>query len=705
MKKYWLAWFFGLSFWTAFGQQPGLAGMLSELESATTDTARMHLSFELSRRYFFNNPDSSLLFSRMCLSLAQQSGDKIYCARCNNLQASLFNTLARYEEAKPLIDAGLACAVESGDSIVLCRLWQTVGQYHKNQNHYDSAMVYYVRAHDLAERLHSERDVVNVLWLMSTIYGLQEDYPNVVRITKDLIRRAEQTGMKEKVAQTLNSLSSAYANLDQLDSAEYYIREAIAYQEKNGSDYNILGTSYYSWAAIAQKMQQPERSLELGLKALEILGKMGDSTRTTFLVLQQIGELHLQQKRYSQAIPCLETAMGGLQKFNILPACQQTAQNLAQAYEATGNYPKALFWWKKSTEFQDSINRAHHSREVETLKTQFETRAKETAIQNLQTQASVQRQNILLLSLGLVILFLFVGALFWFNRRLQAQKQRTEQALADLKSTQRQLLQAGKMASLGQLTAGIAHELNNPLNFIANAAEALQIDLEEAQEVLKSVEEETPIAAAERLQNFKNQIDLPLLRAEITNLLGSILRGAERAKSIVQGLRTFSYAGQGERQPHDVHQELDNALLLLESEWRGVCKLEKQYDAAPSAILADPGRPGQVFVNVLANAIHAIGRKFPGSPEAGRLRISTRFEQGAVLIEIADNGTGMDAQTKERLFEPFFTTKDVGDGVGLGLSVSYAIVDQHGGVIDVESAPGEGATFTIRWPVAAAQHS
>jgi signal transduction histidine kinase len=255
------------------------------------------------------------------------------------------------------------------------------------------------------------------------------------------------------------------------------------------------------------------------------------------------------------------------------------------------------------------------------------------------------------------------------NKTLEA---RVDERTRELRDTQAQLVQSEKMRSLGQLVAGVAHELNNPIGFVhAN----LQLLDEYVGRLLQ------PGLDPERRRKTQEAIAKLLLRSR---------EGTERVKQIVQDLRTFSRTDQAELQQVDLADEIDRTLALIEGRLKGI-QVERDYGELPP-VRCYAGQLNQVFLNLLMNACDALDGK-------GTIRIRTRREGEGVLLEFEDDGPGMPPEVLSRIFEPFFTTKPVGKGTGLGLSLSHGIVARHGGVMEVASRPGEGARFTIRLPL------
>ncbi len=260
------------------------------------------------------------------------------------------------------------------------------------------------------------------------------------------------------------------------------------------------------------------------------------------------------------------------------------------------------------------------------------------------------------------------------------------------------------MASLGQLTAGIAHEINNPINFVKSNINPLRLDVKDLLDVLneydglhKLNDESVYKKKLVEIEKLKRQIDVDFVQKEIDSLIIGIEEGAERTAEIVQGLRTFSRIDEAELKTVSVHDGILSTLVILKNSTPYYITIEKQFNAQGN-VECYPGKLNQVFMNIITNAVQAISAKQEkSSPE--KIIISTKdVKNDQIQISIKDTGMGMTEDVKHRIFEPFFTTKDVGEGTGLGMAIVFKIIQKHEGHIDIISEPCKGSEFIITLP-------
>lgn len=287
-----------------------------------------------------------------------------------------------------------------------------------------------------------------------------------------------------------------------------------------------------------------------------------------------------------------------------------------------------------------------------------------------------------------------VEALAQARNELTAKNAELTKTLQDLKAAQSQLLQQEKMTSIGQLAAGVAHEINNPMGFIIsnlgslrNSSEALSQYVQATEEVLASCNPDDRT----RMRSLYDSLDLAFILDDTPLLIKESLDGAHRVKTIVQSLRSFSEVDHAGVQAININDCLDSTINVTWNELKDKAKIVRNYGTVPP-IQGKPQELNQVFFNILRNAVQAIA-------EQGSIHLKTSHEKNQVCIAITDNGCGIPPEIIDRVFDPFFTTRPPGQGTGLGLSTCYDIVKKHGGTIDLASVVGKGTRLTIHLPV------
>jgi len=279
------------------------------------------------------------------------------------------------------------------------------------------------------------------------------------------------------------------------------------------------------------------------------------------------------------------------------------------------------------------------------------------------------------------------------NATLQAEKALQEELIRKLEEAHNQLLQSEKMASIGQLAAGVAHEINNPVGFVNSNLGTLQIYADNLLKLLQAYEQQEgslPDGGRQEIARLKKEIDVAYLRDDMGSLLAESLDGLQRVKRIVRDLKDFAHVDESERLWANLETGLESTLNVVWNELKYKATVVKEYGNIPQ-IECIPSQLNQVFMNLLVNAGQAIA-------EQGRITLRTGYDEENVWIEVEDTGKGIQPEHLVRIFEPFFTTKPVGQGTGLGLSLSYGIVHKHGGRIEVKSELGKGTVFKVILP-------
>ena len=290
--------------------------------------------------------------------------------------------------------------------------------------------------------------------------------------------------------------------------------------------------------------------------------------------------------------------------------------------------------------------------------------------------------------------------------QIKTKNEKLEHTLKRLKDTQVQMLQSEKMSSIGQLAAGVAHEINNPTGFVSSNLTTLSNYQGDINGLIKEyrklitdlkdaiAKEDLPSSIAEQIGqiiNLETEVDINFIQNDILDLIKDCKEGTERIKKIVLDLKDFAHPGEDKIQETDINKGIETTLNVVWNELKYKATVTKEYGSIPF-VKCYPQKLNQVFMNILVNAAQAM-------KEQGEINVSTQANDDHVEIRISDTGAGIPEENLAKIFDPFFTTKEVGKGTGLGLNVAYNIVQKHKGTIDVESEVGKGTTFRIRIPV------
>ena len=299
--------------------------------------------------------------------------------------------------------------------------------------------------------------------------------------------------------------------------------------------------------------------------------------------------------------------------------------------------------------------------------------------------------------------------LYLRNQKIAEQSRHLQKQVLELQETRQQLVQSEKMAVIGQLAAGVAHEINNPVGFVASNLDSLSDYMVELRKLLDlqaqalemfaaegskngALSDTATISSLDNLRAFTHKVNPNFLLPDIDQLIGDSIEGAGRVKQIVADLSDFSYLSELQASPEDINTLLQKSINIASSELKYKADIEL-YLAEIPAVVCHGGKVGQVFLNLLVNAAQAI-------KERGLITVSTGREGEMVWIEISDNGCGIAEKDLAKIFDPFFTTKEIGKGTGLGLHVVKGAIDMHGGEIHVSSKEGCGASFRVLLPIA-----
>lgn len=570
------------------------------------------------------------------------------------------------------------------------------------------------------------------------------------------------------VASIYANMGNAFDNLDQADSARWYFAKAytiydslkftagLAYVLVNQAETDIKEKKYdKAQPRLKQAIQMAESVNNLGI--------MSDA-------LSNIAEVHLALKQYEDAKRLADRSLNIAERAKSPSDIQDALEVLYKAYAATRHYDTAFIYFKHYMIFRDSIKKEVHARELSEMQEQITLQQKEAELK-LVTRSSNLRLAVVV-SIALVVVLAGLIVFFAYrlrmrkalNEQLAKSKAELQQAFDELQATRNQLLLSEKLALLGQLTAGIAHEINTPLGVIKTATESTQQFLPnlfrelaeavrnlrpqemahladmlaEQQNALKArttKEERQQRQALEQMLAEHNVTDaehtaqqlvvaglanqaellLPYLKSEqaavilrmltytgqLRQSLGNIQAAGDRTMSLVRAMRTYTHTPQAAAATRISLLESVNTIITLYTyDIRLRAKLVTELESDPT-VLANADRLGQVWTNLITNALQAVGGNTEGKKPAGtepQLTIRLSQQNGTARVDVVDNGTGIAPDVMPHIFEPFFTTKPRGKGTGLGLSLCKEIVEEYGGKIWAESKPGN-TRFVVELPV------
>lgn len=516
--------------------------------------------------------------------------------------------------------------------------------------------------------------------------------------------------------QTLIHIGQVYRRQKQESAALEALFAAIDLQKESGTI--ISSDAFIELGVVYERLGDYKMAFTYFNKALE-QEKEKENIKTVIDILNRLASNYAKQENIKSSIETSQKALRLAKYHQNYKAASMACQELSFSYRYLKNYEQALEFQDLSSVYKDQLLELEKRRLVTAMQANFDLLQKESENQILRDKEKLLQQDlnrkmtmIAFFYLALFLALALMLILFKFNQSkkktntllqhqndaIQAQKLELERAMDQLKSAQIQLIQSEKMISLGRLTAGIAHEINNPVNFVYSGVAGLKKNLAALMTVIDQFDAiDNKDVFEERLQDIqqlKVEMDYQEVREDIDGLLVSIEDGAERAGIIVDRLKTFSRTDSVTLGKVNIHQNIDSTLFLIKTQIRENITIKKVYDPKLPEIESFNGQLNQVIMNLLTNAIQAI-------EAAGMITITTKFlkKEKSVEVSIADTGKGIPKVDQFRIFEPFYTTKEVGQGTGLGLSISYGIIQKHQGQIEVDSEVGKGTVFRITLPL------
>ena len=643
---------------TLNGQTPRTDSLKRLLTTARADSNRVNLLLKISDDYFFSKPDSCLLYSEEAIGLAK------------DLHLNSLEVIALHNAGEAL---------------------RFLGDYPR-------ALKMQMEALELNRKMKDRDGEATSLGFIGFIYVQFREYRQGLQYLLPSLEINRQVSNQLKTTFILTNIGNAYDMLQIPDSALYYQR--LAYSTYTGLTHGPLKSLILirygnAWASMGNKdsaLIYYHRSL---LNAIQVRDGVNKPK-----ILKKIAELYEEKGQYDSSLYyARESYINGqasTQSLEIL----ETSELLVKLFRQAKNADSAFFYQDIASQMYDRLYGPQKFKQLQLLMLEEQKRQQKI----VQDQDRFRNKIKYIALLSILGLFLLLGFILLRNNRhkqkantlLQEQKNKIEHTLEELKRTQKQLIQSEKMASLGELTAGIAHEIQNPLNFVNNFSEVNK-------ELLSEMSEEIGKGNYDEAKSIaKNIID----NEEKINHHG------KRADSIVKGMLQHSRSSSGVKEPTDINALADEYLRLA---YHGLRAKDKSFTATMKTEFGEsigkiniiPQDIGRVILNLITNAFYSVTEKKKQQPDGYEPTVTVRTSRippsggrGArVLISVKDNGYGIPQKVMDKIFQPFFTTKPTGQGTGLGLSLSYDIVKAHGGELRVETTEGAGSQFTIELPV------
>jgi len=647
------------------------------LKNAANDTVRMHLYAQLGVFYAEVNHDSALFYSEKELSLAKQLKLKIDEAGALDFTGYILYQLGNYPKSLESFLQALKIAedlasekssrhlsdgqIPRAQLRVLASIHHDLGHLYGRTGNINKQISNYLETKSIAESIHDTLMLALVDWNLGSTYWKLDKLDSALFLEQKALAIFSNSTDRKYEGAVLNLIGDIYLRKGDINLSRDALLKSVQINEEQ-NNLSFIGHSYISLASLYQTVKKPDSSLLYARKGLE-------SFKAVWVPSGMAGAYSL----------------------------------LSSIYSGQNKTDSALANLKLATAFKDSLNDAERKKlsEFQNLGFNEQMRLEELEKEKIKTQTKI-RTYAMLAGIGV---FMLIALILYKNNRnrrkandlllkkndeIERQKINVEQTLTELRSTQAQLIQSEKMASLGELTAGIAHEIQNPLNFVNNFSEVNNELIEEASKANKAG---NPNEVSELLSTLKDNEE-------------KINHHGKRAEAIVKGMLQHSRASIGHKEPTDINALADEYLRLSYHGLRAKDKsfnaiLNTDFDERIGKINIIPPDIGRVLLNLYNNAFYAVTeeKKQAGEGYEPTISVTTKKLKDKVEIRVKDNGSGIPRKVVDKIFQPFFTTKPTGQGTGLGLSLSYDIIKVHGGEINVETKEGELTEFVIHLPI------
>ena len=643
------------------------------LQHAANDTIRMGVCSALGGWYDDISVDSGLYYCNKGIALAEKLDLQLNKAVTLAYMAWPLMKTGNYPEALKVINQGFKIAEDPSNE-------KKAGYLQKGQ----SLQMF---------RLY----VIGLLYAArESLYFYVGDHEKLIAATREAIVHAEASKDTFNLAGLYPDIGDYYLKQNQFDSALFYQQKSLEYYPKlSFEERKFEGGTYTSLGNIYEKMGNADLARENYLKAIQV-SEQHENFRHAGNACLQLATLYQTLKKADSGFLYAKKALEAFTQGGYKKEVAIAYRMISDYYWDNKNTDSSFAYLRRATVLDDSLDKIEKSKlhefQVSAFKQQLDLQQQE--------QVRIEKEGKLktIAIIALIAVFSTIGFLLYRNNRqkqkanqiLKEKNSEVERAMNELKATQKQLIQSEKMASLGELTAGIAHEIQNPLNFINNFSEVNTELIDEMNaEIAKGDFEEAKLIGNDIKQNLEK-----------------INHHGKRAGDIVKGMLQHSRSSSWVKEPTDINALADEYLRLAYHGLRAKDKsfnatMKTDFDESIGNINIIPQDIGRVILNLITNAFYVVDekKKQQSNGYEPTVSVSTKKIYGKVEVKVEDNGNGIPQKVLDKIFQPFFTTKPTGQGTGLGLSLSYDIVKAHGGEIKVETKENEGTEFIIQLPI------
>ena len=621
-----------------------------QLANAKADTTRVLLLKALGSQYLLSDPATAKAYFQEGFDLSRSLSYRKGEADCLRFLGNVIKRQGEYPLALNNFIRALAISESINDSSGISAGLGHIGDIYSDQGDHYKARNYFMRAKEIDEKIHKNEELILMLLNIGKSYYRQNIADSAFIFLNQCYKLASENRFHFVMDGVFTTLGQLHASKENNTEAMNYFRKSIPFSVSKGA-YANLSDSYLGIANLFYKSDQTDSCISYGIKSL-----------------------------------------AEAKTVNYVKGIMASSQLLSDAYHGLNN-DEAFKYYKIAMTAKDSLFNAEKVRQLQELGFAEQQRLQTLEDAKLDYQNKIRSYTLL----SLVGAFMAIAIILLIanrnkikaNRMLHQQKEEIQRTLNELKTAQAQLVQSEKMASLGELTAGIAHEIQNPLNFVNNFSEVNKELLSELKgEIAKGNIEEVTLLANNVIDNQEK-----------------INHHGKRADAIVKGMLQHSRSSTSQRENTNINNLIDEYVRLAFHGMRAKDKsfnttINTNFDESIGEISVVPQDIGRVILNLLNNAFYAVTdkRKLLGEKFEPIVSVATKRVNNNVLVSVKDNGVGISPQMVDKIFQPFFTTKPTGQGTGLGLSLSYDIVKAHAGELNVETIEREGSTFTFSLP-------